>query len=219
MKFAFLSRGLLALGALAGLPAVAHAQKSPSLGVDVGYSYFLDSKTRARFGSNVTDFGVGLGNISPSIEGRVGLDFSIVRPDSRDNGVKSDALVITIGPEYRRVYIPGGEMERQIAIQQAQQQEAQTYPPGTLPPGTPPPANIGGLPAALPYYGASANLIYAQVDSPLDGVDGNGFGVGGSVFAGVAFRQRFYLEARARATSDVKGFNFSRAGITAGVRF
>ena len=205
---------LVSFGAL-GLSSVAHAQRSPSIGADIGYAYLLDSKARSAFGSGVVDYGLGFGRIAPSLEGRVGLDVSILRPRETQNGVKSDALVISVGPEYRKVYLPGNAIDRVIAQQQQQQQ----LPPDAFPPGTPIPQNSGGVPSALPYYGASVNLIYAQVDAPLAGVDGNGFGVGGSVFAGVAFNSRFYLEGRVRATSNVESFNFSRAGITAGVRF
>ena len=206
----------MSFGAL-GLSSVAHAQRKPSIGADIGYAYLLDSKARSAFGSGVVDYGLGFGSVTPSVEGKVGLDLSILRPSDTQNGVKSDALVISVGPEYRKVYLPGNAVDRVIAQQQQQQQ--QQLPPGAFPPGTPIPGNVGGLPSTLPYYGASVNLIYAQVDAPFEGVDDNGFGVGGSVFAGVAFSERFYLEGRVRATSDVKGFNFSRAGITAGIRF
>ena len=209
-------------GALALSVGAARAQDSnrrfPRIGPEIGYAYFLDSKTRATFGSSVTDFGVGFGNIAPSLDGRVGLDFSIVRPSEDRNGVNSDALVITVGPEYRRVYIPGA-VRRQVIIQQGQQDNTQQYPPGTLPPGTQPPSNPYAPPPVLPYYGASANLIYAQVDAPLNNADGNGFGVGASVFAGVTFNNRFYVEGRLRGTTNVEGYNFSRAGVTFGLRF
>ena len=196
------------------LCCVAGAQpRLPRVGVDIGYSYLLDSKARATFGSGVTDFGVGVGNINPSLEGKVGLDFSILRPKETVGGVQSDALVISAGPEYRKVYIPGGVKAK---IEQQQQQQ---FPPGVIPPGTQMPGGSYGPPPILPYYGASVNLIYAQVNAPFAGVDGNGFGVGGSVFAGVSFNNRFYLEGRARATSKVEEFSFSRIGVTAGVRF
>lgn len=207
---------LVSFGAL-GLSSVAHAQRKPSIGADIGYAYLLDSKARSAFGSGVVDYGLGFGSIAPSLEGKVGLDISILRPRDTQNGVKSDALVISVGPEYRKVYLPGNSIDRVIAQQQQNQQ--QQLPPDAFPPGTPIPRNVGGLPSTLPYYGASVNLIYAQVNAPDAGVDGNGFGVGGSVFAGLTFNSRFYLEGRVRATSDVESFNFSRAGVEAGVRF
>lgn len=205
----------LALAGLAAatLPALAHAQ---SIGADIGYAYLLDSKARATFGSGVTDYGIGFGKIASSLKPKVGLDFSILRPKQTDNGVQSDALVITVGPEYRKVYIPGNVQQ---VIAQQQQQQQQQLPPGAFPPGTKIPKGYGGPPPVLPYYGASANVVYAQVNAPSQGVDGNGFGVGGSVFAGVTFNDRFYLEGRVRATTKVEGYSFSRAGVTAGVRF
>lgn len=215
MNFPSNLRAAVALGAFAiCLSSAAHAQpRLPRVGVDIAYSYLLDSKTRATFGSGVTDFGLGFGNVTPSLEGKVGFDVSILRPRETENGIKSDALVISAGPEYRKVYIPGS-VKAQI-----EQQQQQQFPPGVIPPGTQMPGGGYGPPPILPYYGASVNLIYAQVDAPLVGADGNGFGIGGSVFAGVAFNNRFYLEGRVRATNQVEGFNFSRAGVTAGVRF
>ncbi len=213
MKSPSIFRAALIAGfAAAILPSIAHAQsRSPRIGADVGYSYLLDSKARSVFGSGVTDIGLGFGNISPSVDGKTGLDVSILRPRQTENGIKSDALVISAGPEIRKLYLPG--------FNRAMGQPQQQLPPSVFPPGTKMPKQIGGLPSTLPYYGASLNLVYAQVDAPSEGVDGNGFGVGGSVFAGISFNDRFYLEGRVRANSAVKGFNFSRAGITAGIRF
>ena len=205
----------VAVGAAAVcLSSAAIAQPSfPRIGADIGYSYLLDSKTRNAFGSGVVDYGVGFGNITPTIDGRLGLDVSILRPRETENGVRSDALVVSVGPEYRKTYIPSAVRAR---IEQQQQQE---FPPGVIPPGTQMPQGIGGPPPILPYYGASANLVYAQVDAPAQNADGNGFGIGGSLFAGVTFNNRFFVEGRLRATSSVEGFNFSRAGIEAGIRF
>ena len=206
-------RAAVALGAFA-ICLSAASQAQPRIGADIGYSYLLNSKARATFGSGVTDIGLGFGNITPSIEGKVGLDVSILRPKETENGIKSDALVISAGPEYRKVYIPGS-----VKAKIEQQQQQQQFPPGVIPPGTQMPGGGYGPPPVLPYYGASLNLIYAQVDAPLENRDGNGFGVGGSVFAGVAFNDRFYLEGRLRATNQIEGFSFTRAGVTAGIRF
>ena len=217
-----MTQNLLLRGALLGaafccFSSAAHAQRRfPRIGADVGYAYLLDSKARSAFGSGVVDYGVGFGNITPTVNGRISPDISIVRPRQTTGGVRSDALIISAGPEYRKVYIPGNV---QKIIQQQQQQQQQNLPPDAFPPGTPMPSGVGGPPPVLPYYGASANLVYAQVDAPLQGADGNGFGLGGSVFAGVTFNDRFYLEGRLRATTAIEGFNFSRAGITAGIRF
>ena len=212
MKSLLIFRAALVAGfAAAAWPSMAHAQgRLPRIGADVGYSYLLNSKARNVFGSGVTDIGLGFGNVSPSVDGKVGLDVSILRPKQTEFGIKSDALVISAGPEIRKLYLPG--------LNNAAAYPQQQLPPGAFPPGTKT-SDVGGLPSTLPYYGASLNLVYAQVDAPTAGVDGNGFGVGGSVFAGVSFNDRFYLEGRVRANSAVKGFNFSRAGVTAGIRF
>lgn len=215
MNFPSKFRAAVALGAVTVcLSSASQAQpRLPRIGADIGYSYLLNSKARATFGSGVTDIGLGFGNITPSLEGKVGLDVSILRPRQNENGIKSDALVISAGPEYRKVFIPNSVKGK---IEQQQQQQ---IPTGVIPPGTQMPGGGYGPPPILPYYGASVNLIYAQVDAPLENRNGNGFGVGGSVFAGVAFNDRFYLEGRVRATNQVEGFSFTRAGVTAGVRF
>ena len=211
MKSPSIFRAALVAGfAAVCVPSIAHAQNLPRIGADIGYSYLLDSKARSVFGSGVTDIGLGFGNVNPSVDGKVGLDVSILRPKQTDNGIKSDALVISAGPEYRKLLLSGSN--RSGAKSQVK------LPRSTFPSSTNF-SNIGDLPSTLPYYGASVNLVYAQVNAPTAGVDGNGFGVGGSVFAGVAFNNRFYLEGRVRANSAVEGFNFSRAGVTAGIRF
>lgn len=211
MKSPSIFRAALVAGlAAACVPSIAHAQSLPRIGADIGYSYLLDSKARSVFGSGVTDIGLGFGNITPSADGKLGLDVSILRPKQTDNGIKSDALVISAGPEYRKLILP--------SLNKFPGQGQQKLPRSTFPPINKI-SNIGDLPSTLPYYGASANLIYAQVNAPTAGVDGNGFGVGGSLFAGVSFSNRFYLETRVRATNAVKGFNFTRAGVTAGIRF
>ena len=202
---------LFASLAAAASTSMARAQNLPRVGADIGYAYLLDSKARQAFGSGVTDIGLGFGNITPPVDGKVGLDVSILRPKDTRNGVQSDALVISAGPEYRKLFLPN--------FNQVLGGPQPPLPPGAFPPGTKIPRPIGALPSTLPYYGASVNLIYAQVKAPFEGTNGNGFGVGGSVFAGVSFNNRFYLEGRVRATSAIEGFNFSRAGVTVGLRF
>lgn len=63
------------------------------------------------------------------------------------------------------------------------------------------------------------SALYAKVKVPGENIDGSGFGVGGSVFVGVSFKERAFLEARLRGTTSVRSANFSRAGLTFGVRF
>ncbi|MBW3621984.1 MAG: hypothetical protein KY468_01080 [Armatimonadetes bacterium] len=74
--------------------------------------------------------------------------------------------------------------------------------------------------SSTPYAGASANLILADVQSQINNVDTNLKAVaGGSVFAGVSFRDRAYVEARYRMTGRVGGFNLSGMQVSAGFRF
>ena len=82
MNSPFVFRTAVVLGAITlCLPSLAQAQpRFPRIGADIGYSYLLDSKARAAFGSGVVDYGVGFGNITPTVDGRVGLDVSILRP-------------------------------------------------------------------------------------------------------------------------------------------
>ncbi len=78
---------------------------------------------------------------------------------------------------------------------------------------------VNDLTRFVPYYGASINAVYAQVETPFNGADGNGYGVGGSVYAGAAFNRRVYVEGRVRATTEVESYNFSTASVTLGLRF
>ena len=79
--------------------------------------------------------------------------------------------------------------------------------------------SVDDLTRFVPYYGASVNAVYAQVETPFNGKDSNGFGGAASVFAGVAFNRRVYLEGRLRATTKIEDYNFSNASLTVGVRF
>ena len=180
----------LAIGALAlSICSNAHAQRRfPRIGPEIGYSYLLDSKARQAFGSSVTNFGVGFGaeEISPAINGRFGLDLSILNPKQDGDFGQNKALVVFAGPQYSRV----------LGVK-----------------------TVNDLTRLVPYYGASVNAVYAQVETPFDGTNSNGYGVGASVFAGAAFSRRVYLEGRVRATTKVESYNFSTASLTLGVRF
>ena len=79
--------------------------------------------------------------------------------------------------------------------------------------------SVNDLTKLVPYYGASVNAVYAQVETPFNNKDSNGFGAAASVFTGVAFNRRVYLEGRLRATTKIEDYNFSNASLTVGVRF
>ncbi len=183
----FRAVAVVGFGALCA-PTVAHAQRGFSIGPDIGYTYLLDSKTRNAFGSSVTDLGVGFGTseVNPAVNGRIGLDLSILRPKEDSAFGQNKALVIFAGPQFSRV----------VGLK-----------------------TVNDLTRVLPYYGTSLNAVYAQVETPFNGRDSNGFGGAVSVFAGVAFSRRVYVEGRVRAATKVEGYNFSNAGVTLGVRF
>lgn len=167
----------------------AHAQRRfPRIGPEVGYSYLLDSKTRDAFGSSVTNFGIGFGSseISPAVNGRIGLDLSILRPREDSAFGENKALVIFAGPQFSRV----------VGVK-----------------------TVNDLTRLVPYYGASVNAVYAQVETPFNGQNSNGYGAAASVFAGASFNRRVYLEGRVRAATDVEDYNFSTASLTLGLRF
>ena len=187
------SNSILRAVAVAGLvaacvPSVAHAQRGFSIGPDIGYTYLLDSKTRNVFGSSVTDIGVGFGTseVNPAVNGRIGLDLSILRPKEDNAFGQNKALVVFAGPQFSRV----------VGVK-----------------------TVNDLTKFFPYYGASVNAVYAQVETPFNGRDSNGFGGAASVFAGIAFNKRVYVEGRLRAATKTQGYNFSNAGVTLGVRF
>ena len=72
----------------------------------------------------------------------------------------------------------------------------------------------------LPYYGVSENLFITHLDS--DKYDVNGklrFAGGGSVFLGVTFAEKGYIQARYYGVSKVAGFNLSGFSIATGYRF
>ncbi len=180
-----------AIAGLAALcaPSVAHAQRGfPSIGPEVGYTYLLDSKTRDAFGSSVTNFGVAFGSseIGPAVNGRIGLDLSILRPREDSAFGENKALVVFVGPQFSRV----------VGVK-----------------------TVNDLTRLVPYYGASVNAVYAQVETPFNGQDSNGYGAAASVFAGASFNRRVYLEGRVRAATKVEDYNFSSASLTLGLRF
>ncbi|RYZ64079.1 MAG: hypothetical protein EOP09_16535, partial [Proteobacteria bacterium] len=180
----------------------AKKRRIPPIGLDLEVIYLLDSKARENFGSTVVSIGPGLGNITPSIKGKWGLDFSLTRTDNSVEGNKNKLFMLAIGPEYRRIYIPSkyrDALKEARAAAEAGQNSVQQEDTALH------------KPAFLPYYGASLNAIYAQFEVPGRALDESGFGVGGTILAGATIKQRAFVEARLRAASNIKTFNFSGA--------
>jgi hypothetical protein len=184
----------------------------PLIGPEVEASRFLSSKTRNRFGSSAFSIGPGWGSIRPSLDGKFGADLSLTSTSKTLGGNKNSLFAVSAGPEFRRAYVPAGTLRRiRAARQRAREQEKSGGQDTSGRRMAPPPV--------LPYYGASVDALYAKVKVPGEGIDGSGPGVGGSVFAGLAFKSRAFVELRLRETTSVKSYNFSRAGLTFGLRF
>jgi len=200
----------------AGRPR-ARKRRIPPIGVDLEVATFLSAKTRSRFGASTFTIGPGIGDVAPSLSGKLSPDIAITTADKGRNGFRNKLLVVSVGAQYRRVYIPPAVL-RQI---KAARQRAIEAGQGGTGPGAPtgPPPGFSGPPPILPFYGASLSALYAKVRVPSDALNKSGIGLGTSVFAGVAFKNSAFLELRVRATTSVKSYNFSRAGITFGVRF
>jgi hypothetical protein len=216
-------------------------RRIPLFGPEIESNLFFSSKTRNRFRPDSLNLNFGFGDPTPSLKGSIRPDVAVTIARHTVNGDTNKLFLISLGPEFRQIYIPP-KIKRLIKAQ-IQAIQAGRTPNGTasgasVPPtgGSPPPPAFppgggsaggfppggfspGGVPPVVPYYGVGVNLLYAHIKSPLEGINGSGFGAGGSVFAGVVFRRRFSLEARVRATTSVKGYNFSRAGLILGVRF
>lgn len=207
-------------------------RRAPLFGPQIEFSQFLSSKTRSRFRPDTMRLNFGFGDPTPTLKGKILPDISVVYARNMVDGDKNRLFVISLGPEFRQAYVPSKirRLIKQLQAYQAGGAQARgasgtpptsngPTPPGFPPPGFPPGGFPTGGPPIAPYYGVGANLLYASIKSPLENINGSGFGVGGSVFAGVVFRRRFTLEARVRATTSVRGYNFSRAGLNLGVRF
>jgi hypothetical protein len=74
--------------------------------------------------------------------------------------------------------------------------------------------------ANVTYVGVSANALVTSLQSDADGIR-RGFrvGYGGSLYSGVTFGQRAYLEARFYQFTKVRGLDLSGAALSAGLRF
>lgn len=194
-------------------------RRFPLLGVDLELARLLSAKTRSRFGGSAIGIGPGIGDIDASLNGDLSPDVSLISSSRTVAGSRNRLFVVSAGPQYRRAYVPPGILRRiKEARRRAQEAAASGAPPTGAPTG--PPADLSfGPPSLVPYYGASLDALYASVKVPADGLNSSGFGGGGSVFIGIVAKSRFFVEGRVRATTSVKSYNFSRAGLTFGLRF
>lgn len=200
----------------------------PLFGPDFEVSRLFSSKTRRTFGASTFSIGPGFGKIAPGLKAEIGPDISVTSTSKTLGGNRNKLFVLAIGPEFRRAYVPPKilrqikEAQRQGAEAAAQAQAGGTPASGPATGGPSqggPPPGFGGPPPVVPYYGASLQALYAKVKVPGIGLNNSGYGAGASVFAGVAIKSRAFVELRLRATTSVKGYNFSRAGVTFGLRF
>lgn len=167
------SLALLALTAtVATLAAPAHAQsKRLLIGPQVGVYTPTSRIARDRFGGSWTNIGIGLGAITgPKSKGEFNFDVNFISSRSKDKGFgTAEAVLAPVGIVYRR--------------------------------------GAGDGRKNRPYYGASGNVLFAnirsnvnatnQVGAPGDNVNrGWRTAFGGSLFGGVTFGQRFYVEGR-----------------------
>ena len=201
-------------------------RKFPLLGVDAEVSRPFSAKTRRTFGGSTFSIGPGIGDVAPSLNGEITPDISLTESNRTVAGSRNRLFVLEIGPQFRRAYIPPAILrqikEAQRQGMEAQRQAVEAAKSGTPPTGAPtgpPPGMSFGPPPFVPYYGASLDALYAKVRVPSQAINNSGFGVGGSAFVGIAIKSRFFVEARVRATTSVKNYNFSRAGLTVGLRF
>jgi hypothetical protein len=72
----------------------------------------------------------------------------------------------------------------------------------------------------IPYAGASANVVFADIRSDQDNVH-SGFRttVGGSIFVGTTVGESGFIQAKYLGIGKIKGFDLSGMSLTAGVRF
>ncbi|MEO7716153.1 MAG: hypothetical protein ABIY70_08115 [Capsulimonas sp.] len=78
----------------------------------------------------------------------------------------------------------------------------------------------GTMAAAQPYTGASLGLLVVDLRSKEDDISsGTSAGGYGSVYAGVSFKDSYFVEARYYAASKVRSFDLSGASLSAGIRF
>ena len=182
----------------------AHGRPSIYLGPEVGVYLPVSARTRNRFGTGWLDYGPSLGSIYTARDG------GAITPDIHILGRTSGAdkvLFVLAGVEYRKALISLPRVE--TTTKGGSGKEAPQVPIALKP-----------LPVWIPYAGASFDIVVGDALSYEDNVhSGIRQGLGGSVFSGVTYRNRAYIEARFIGTSTIKSFDLSGFSINVGLRF
>jgi len=184
--------------------------KIPEIGAQLASTTFLNSKTRAQFGSRIVDLSPGIGNPTPSLKGRWSPDLSLTTFSQGETVGTNKLYMLGLGAKFERAYVTPGrlrEIEAHRAARAAAKAAGQTVEFHHAPP------------PFLPYYGFTIGGTYAKVEVPAQNIDGYGAGVDGSLLAGVEYGGKYFLEARLYGTTPVKGYNFSATTVELGMRF
>ncbi len=130
----------------------------------------------------------------------IGIGIGDIIPPRRGGDLSLDLNVISQAGDNRHAYlIPVGVQYRQ-ALNRSQ--------------------SVNSASSVVPYIGVSADVVFADVRSPIDdahsGLRTTG---GGSVFIGTSLTSRAFVEARYLAVGSTEHFNLSGFDLSAGFRF
>ncbi len=130
----------------------------------------------------------------------IGIGIGDIIPPKRGGDLSLDLNVISQAGDNRHAYlIPVGVQYRQ-ALNRSQ--------------------TVNSASSVVPYIGVSADVVFADVRSPIDdahsGLRTTG---GGSVFIGTSLSTRAFVEARYLAVGSTEHFNLSGFDLSAGFRF
>lgn len=180
------------------------------IGPDAGVYLPTSAKTRGRFGSEWSSFGVGIFPVStPSSRGHFSASLDAL---SQSNG-NDYAYFGLFGVQYRQAILPH--------LSEKPTTEPPKPQPGNQPqPGNPPKPAPERKPNYIPYYGFSAYEAIGDLRAVEDNVhSGIRTGVAGAAFFGVQYRDRAYIEAKYLQTSVLKSFDLSGFTLNIGYRF
>lgn len=179
------------------------------IGPDFGVFLPTNSRTQSRFGSAWFDFGPGIGAIAGIRSGgKISPDLHFASQDNNGNHV----FLALLGVEYKYPLLSGRPAGKKSGDKEPKSGESGNEPQTE--------SKMRGRPSVLPYVGASGDLAVVDLHSDEDNVhSGVRTGIAGSLFTGLRFGERAFLEARYRATSTIKTFDLSGVNISAGYRW